>query len=351
MDLELLKGCGLIMIVKNKDQLKLLCKDGDLISVIVPVYNTEKFMCRCIDSIINQTYQNLEIILVDDGSPDNAPAVCDDYKKRYLNIKVIHKANGGLSSARNAGIDICTGKYVSFIDSDDYIDKNMIKRLYTQITKYNADVAMVKYMETSNDDVLEYIEEKNSIVYVNDDIRKAFLTLKIDSVCVGLYSREVIGDARFIEGKTSEDIPFNFTIFNRINTFVYIPEVRYYYFYNPASISNGCMDRNMLNYLAFRKAIRDYFLINENEELVKIANALYVRAAMGLMTRMALYGVSSELDESDLRKLLLDVYKKHYRDFYKESSIPISRKILALIVFNIYSMIKMIGRFRYENFS
>lgn len=93
-----------------------------LISVIVPVYKVEKYLDECVESIVNQTYRNLEIILVDDGSPDNCPQMCDDWAKRDARIRVIHKENGGLSSARNAGLDVCTGEYISFIDSDDWLE-------------------------------------------------------------------------------------------------------------------------------------------------------------------------------------------------------------------------------------
>lgn len=323
----------------------------DLVSVIVPVYNTERYLQRCVDSIINQTYKNLELILVDDGSPDNAPAICDDYKNRYLNIKVIHKANGGLSSARNAGLRSCKGKFISFVDSDDYIDREMISRLYFETMKYNADVAMVKYMETSSDTVVENITVEKPIVYHNDEIKKAFLTLKIDSVCVGLYRKEIIKNIDFIEGKTSEDIPFNFSIFNIIKTFVYIPEARYYYYYNPNSISNGCIDVNKLNYLYFRKEISEYYIKNYNKELSDMANALYVRAAMGLMFRMALYGYSKELNENELIALFTNVYKKYSLCYYKEKTIPFSRKFMAIVIFNMYSVVRMVGNFYNENIS
>ena len=93
-----------------------------LISVIVPIYNVEKYLARCVDSIVNQTYKNLEIILVDDGSPDRCPQMCDDYAEKDSRIKVVHKKNGGLSDARNAGMAVATGEYISFIDSDDWID-------------------------------------------------------------------------------------------------------------------------------------------------------------------------------------------------------------------------------------
>ena len=107
----------------------------DLITVVVPVYKVEKYIDRCVTSIINQSYKNLEIILVDDGSPDNCGKICDDYARKDERIKVIHKENGGLSDARNAGINIAKGKYITFIDSDDYIKYDYVEFLYNNIEK------------------------------------------------------------------------------------------------------------------------------------------------------------------------------------------------------------------------
>ena len=99
----------------------------ELISIVIPVYKVELYLEKCIESIINQTYKNLEIIIVDDGSPDNCPQICDEYSKKDKRIKVIHKENGGLSDARNAGIDIATGKYIAFVDSDDYVSDDYVE--------------------------------------------------------------------------------------------------------------------------------------------------------------------------------------------------------------------------------
>ena len=108
---------------------------SDKISVIVPVYNVENYLRRCVDSIINQTYKNLEIILVDDGSPDNCPVICDEYAQKDSRIKVIHKENGGLSSARNCGMDMATGEYIGFVDGDDWIESDMYKFLIENAEK------------------------------------------------------------------------------------------------------------------------------------------------------------------------------------------------------------------------
>ena len=117
----------------------------ELISVVVPVYNVEKYIDKCINSIINQTYKNLEIILVDDGSPDNCGNICDEYAKKDNRIIVIHKENGGLSDARNTGIEVSKGKYITFIDSDDYISDNYVSFLYNLIIEYKADISIGKH--------------------------------------------------------------------------------------------------------------------------------------------------------------------------------------------------------------
>ena len=112
-----------------------------LISVIVPIYNVEKYLDRCVDSIINQTYKNLEIILVDDGSPDNCLAICDSWAEKDRRIKVIHKENGGVSSARNSALDIASGDYIGFVDSDDWIEPDMYEILIKNAKKYDADIS------------------------------------------------------------------------------------------------------------------------------------------------------------------------------------------------------------------
>ena len=114
----------------------------ELISIIVPVYNVEAYIHQCIKSIIEQSYKNLEIILVDDGSKDKSGKICDDYARKDKRIKVIHKKNGGLSDSRNAGITVATGKYIAFVDSDDWIEKNMYEKMYNECEKFGADICI-----------------------------------------------------------------------------------------------------------------------------------------------------------------------------------------------------------------
>ena len=115
-------------------------KQQPLISVIVPVYNVEQYIHQCVDSILSQTYKNLEIILVDDGSPDNCPAICDEYARNDDRVKIIHQENGGISAARNSALDLCTGEYIAFVDSDDWIESNAYEEMMSEMQKKDLDV-------------------------------------------------------------------------------------------------------------------------------------------------------------------------------------------------------------------
>lgn len=314
----------------------------ELISLIVPVYRVERYLERCVQSILSQTYKNIEIILVDDGSPDESGKMCDVIASKDDRIHVIHKENGGLSSARNAGLDIAKGDYICFVDSDDYIEKDYVSTLLRLINKYSADLAKIDYIEIDVDNYTEKTVAPKEVFFQKKDIEQAFLDLKVDSACVFMYKKQLIGDIRFPVGKTSEDIPFNFEIFQRATRFVYAPVNKYYYYHNPDSISNGPLDKNMLNYLAFRKDIYDFYGDKGNQALSKKAEILYARAAMGLKARMALYGISKNMDEKEYKERFDNVFKKHKKSFFSDKNTALSRKILAILVFDFYPVAKML---------
>ena len=315
----------------------------DLISVIVPVYRTEKYLRRCIDSILRQTYKNLEIILVDDGSDDGAPLICDEYAHKDQRIQVIHKKNGGLSSSRNAGLDKAVGKYIAFIDSDDFIANDYVETLYREIKKKSAEFSKIDYKEVYDEKQICEKSSKQSVIYEGEKVEEAYFNLRIDSVCVFLYSRNLIGDTRFIQGVTSEDIPFNFEIFSKAQKLVYIPTVKYYYYHNPKSISNGKFNKNMINYLLFRKQIYEYCR-SEKKRTEKKAEILYARAAMGLMARMAIYGIEDELEEDRYKKIMRKAFKPHKKAFFSDRNTELSRKLLAILVFDFYPVATILRR-------
>ena len=158
-----------------------------LISVIIPIYNVEKYLARCVDSIVNQTYKNLEIILVDDGSPDRCPQMCDDYVEKDSRIKVVHKNNGGLSDARNTGIAVATGEYISFIDSDDWIDLETYDLVLEKMLATNSQIGAFNLKSVSDSNFkTEYNE--NYIVGQRDN---EFIIYKFGSDTIKVFSTEI----------------------------------------------------------------------------------------------------------------------------------------------------------------
>lgn len=210
---------------------------GDKISVIVPIYKVEDYLHRCVDSIINQTYTNLEIILVDDGSPDDCPMICDEYAKKDSRIRVVHKKNGGLSDARNAGIDIATGEYLMFIDSDDFVDVEMMESMMKNMIDNNVDMVVcnIKYVYEDRevvkynqaDRILDRYEAMEE--YLKDGVVQAVAWNK-------LYKKSLINDMRYKVGKTNEDEFFTYKVVDKTDKIYYNSRSFYNYIQRDSSI-------------------------------------------------------------------------------------------------------------------
>lgn len=210
----------------------------DLISVIIPVYNVEAYLDKCISSIVNQTYRNLEIILVDDGSPDNCPAMCDAWKEKDSRIVVLHKENGGLSDARNAGMGAAHGEFISFIDGDDWIEPRFFEILQHELEAQNADVAAVQYRLCWEGDTCE---RQNAYEHVTVYDRQTAMRLLIQNqikqvVWNKLYRSAQIRDIPFEKGKFHEDEFWTYQVIGRIERFAAIDYIGYDYFQRAGSI-------------------------------------------------------------------------------------------------------------------
>ena len=211
---------------------------SSLISVIVPVYNIEPYINQCIDSIIHQTYSNLEIILVDDGSPDNCPMICDEWTQKDNRIKVIHKENGGLSDARNAGLKLANGEYISFIDGDDCINLYFFEILLKTIQSEKSDIVQCEYIKKFNYDFS--LNNMPNYITASYDTNIAFkMLLGEDSfrqvVWNKLYKRSVI-NLDFVYGVTNEDEFWTYRIFDNAEKITYINAPLYYYIQREGSI-------------------------------------------------------------------------------------------------------------------
>lgn len=223
----------------------------ELISVIVPVYNVERYLEKCVMSIVRQTYRNLEIILVDDGSTDNSPALCDELAKKDDRIVVIHKENGGLSSARNAGIDVARGDLIGFVDSDDYIDPEMYEKMHRALTSEGADLCICGYQKV--DEQGEPLSK--SIAVLKDEVltkEECFARLFDNNgwlyviAPTKLYERSLLDGLRFEKGMLHEDEFFVHHLFGRVTRAVTISDRLYFYLERSGSIMNSISAKNHL---------------------------------------------------------------------------------------------------------
>lgn len=203
-----------------------------LISVIVPVYKTEKYLRKCVDSILSQTYSNLEVILVDDGSPDGCPAICDEYAKKDHRVQVIHKKNEGQAIARNTALKIATGDYVTFVDSDDWVDLDLYEKV---MRKKPFEVAVFGctyvYPETVKQHEVVPSKVPDVLSWEKDGNKAAFLVKSslLGYACNKIYSRKIVGELRFHDVKLREDLLFNIAVFGRTERIQLINCPGYYY--------------------------------------------------------------------------------------------------------------------------
>lgn len=227
-------------------------KDGNLISIVVPVYKVEKYLKRCIDSILAQTYQNFEIILIDDESPDNCPQICDEYAKKYQNITVIHQKNQspGASEARNTGIELSKGKYIIFIDSDDYVHKSMIEILFNSLMDNNLRMSMCSYKKVDNlfTDT-EHIHLKNKLQLISDfDAMNLLIEDQTTSAVWGkLYDISLFNGVRFPIGKHNEDMFISPVLYLKAKEIAYNSIELYYYNQEGESLCRADFNINMID--------------------------------------------------------------------------------------------------------
>ncbi|MGL5904566.1 MAG: glycosyltransferase family 2 protein, partial [Cetobacterium sp.] len=202
------------------------------ISIIVPVYNAENYLEKCIDSVLNQTFRDFELILVNDGSLDSSGAICDEYSQKDKRIIVIHKKNGGQSSARNAGLDIVKGEYIGFVDSDDWIEPEMYEILYNNIFETHSDISICKTRLVKQNSKEEKIECSNKkYIFEGKEIYdKVFINNIFEwGPCNKLYKFSKIFNIRFLEGRVYEDVVYNLFVYKNVNKISYIDNFLYNY--------------------------------------------------------------------------------------------------------------------------
>lgn len=324
----------------------------ELISVIVPMYNSEKYIEHCIESIEKQTYTNIEILIIDDGSKDNSAQIAEQIAQKYKNIKVIHKKNGGVSSARNLGIEMSNGKYITFVDSDDWIEKEAIEGLYNDLKNNNADIVRGNYyIEYKNRGCIKSKEQplKNITIEKNSNERNV-LELDIINgkvlayVWLLLIKKEVIVDNK-IEFKENigymEDTIFYIELLNTDSTIFISDRIIYHYYENLESItkSQNNIEKKINNIIIVNKTITDILKIKNNDLKKSLLDTNNCNMIINLIF-VLYFSIGYEVSFKTLLKVLENDYfskmldncdKKYMSMHFRIESKLIKRKNIKLL--------------------
>lgn len=302
------------------------------ISIIVPIYKVEKYLDRCINSILKQSYTNLEVILVDDGSPDRCGEICDKYAQIDKRIKVIHKKNGGLSSARNAGLRIASGDYISFVDSDDWIEPNMYQILLENAINFNADISVggVRNLLEKGDEFILINTDSNLNDYIysvdkHESIRK-FLS-ESWAAWGKIYRKRIHKDILFPEGEINEDEAIALEVLTRCEKIVYTDEPLYNYIKRPNSITTTTFNRSKLDWYKHCKNNLE-FVENKYPDLLNYAHERYIRSIMWSIRSMLF---SKEDFQSEIKHFIKEL-KRHKKRIVNNNLIPFKEKLWIMVL-------------------
>lgn len=317
-----------------------------MVSVIIPIFNVEDYLESCLQSIITQTYQNLEIILIDDGSIDRSSEICDQWKSKDSRIKVIHKTNGGLSSARNTGIDIAKGKYIVFVDSDDVIKNNMIECLRNHLETDNQIDLSVCGIETFNDDDINYRKPFLRIpegLYTDNEYLSLILSKKVDNaVWNKMYRADTLSSLRFKEGIINEDFPFIVELLTKSKKICYVSEPLYFYRMRKGSITRTGINKRCYDYvknaLWFKSSMASKFhgLKTKNIET-------YIHSEMiGYLGTLAKNSDNVELsfEQNKYKDISQLELKKHFFKILLNKRIPFKQRVKLILLFTIPNVLR-----------
>ena len=305
---------------------------GEKISVIVPVYNVEQYLERCVDSIINQTYTNLEIILVNDGSTDNSGKLCDELAKKDERIRVIHKENGGLSDARNRGIEEAESDLVGFIDSDDYIDNDMYEILLKNLNNTDADLSMCALYDVYNNTPEAQVTNKETWKLSSEQAIKMVMEAKILSVTAvnKLYRKSLFTDLKFEVGKIAEDAFIMIKLLDKCEKIVATNEKKYYYVHRENSITTQKFSTKFLNVIEAYEQNRN-IILEKYPKLKDVAQTRMSWAYFYVLDRLLL---DDNYNDKELENNLISYLKDHRKDILNDPLFTKGRKIgfIALLL-------------------
>lgn len=309
----------------------------DKVSIIIPVYNCEKYLDRCLNSIITQNYSNLEILLIDDGSIDNSGKMCDEYAEKDKRIRVFHKHNGGQSSARNIGLDNATGDLIGFVDSDDWIEPGTLEYLANLIERNDADICNIRCRFVKTD-----LTESSSLKTTERVLfgKEALELLMYEAVVGipasmgvyrGLYKRQLLSNIRFVEGRINEDMVFCYEVYSRASKSIFSTRVCYNYFMSPQSTTRGPLKKKELDLLWASSRLKE---LSCNESYGRINHYVKIKASrsyFSLLAKAAFYGVDeTQINKKETINYLTTELRKNWGKLMK-SPIHLNRKLLMTL--------------------
>lgn len=302
------------------------------VSVIIPVYNVEKYLRRCLDSVVNQTYKDIEVILVNDGSPDNSKEICEEYVAKYSNIQLINQKNAGLGAARNTGLQYITGNAVTFVDSDDWLELDAIEYYVASMKKSDADIVvtqMIRKKEYFSNEGTNGTTIKEEVLNQEQFAKKYF---KIDGnnieyyACAKLYKREIAREVKYLVGLFAEDVPAAFGYIIRSQKIFYSTKVTYNYFFNDNSLTAKFTDKDF-DLEKIWDLVVEEAKVYGNEDYILYAKVNRYRIDFNLLCRIALSENKSDIEKySQEIVVLLGKVKENKKILLKY--LPFSRKVI-----------------------
>lgn len=315
---------------------------NELISVILPIYNVELYLNECIESVIGQSYKNLEIILVDDGSTDQSPYICDEYAKIDSRIKVIHKENGGLSDARNVGIQTSSGSYIALVDSDDLIARDFIKDLYTCCKESNSMIATCLYSKFSNIEEISYSGNQftKQILSGRELIKKIYQGQAGGFGFVAwnkLYDRRLFDIIQYPVGRIYEDTFTTYKLYLNSNQIALLYKSLYFYRIRSESIMSAKVSlKKVKDGVDADASVVNYFYENQDREILSYVSSYFCKQAV--LTYYKLIPKVNRDEKAGAKKYLKSVYKQTW-NYCRKSSMNFKKKVfynLIRIVWSVY---------------
>lgn len=305
---------------------------NEIISVIIPVYNSAEYLEKCLDSVINQTYRHLEIILVDDGSTDESGKICDAYAAKDKRLKVIHKENGGVASARNTGLDAVTGDYIGWVDSDDWIEAEMFETMLAAAGIHDADIVICSRMETYTGHSIqmgwqqaEVLDRTQAVALLaEDDVVRSYL-------CDKLWKRGLFQEIRIPPLNVFEDMAAMYQLFTRTERIVCLPDVLYHYEHHETGLTatpslESRMDFYRINKRRYENLKRDFPPLAQRLEPVLVEAGVHI---------WAVYYDSPKEERKAYHAQIMDISifgRKHYKAALKNNQLGIAGKIVIRLI-------------------